>query len=379
MRKAAIMVAAFVLAMAAGAQALSNSLARQQPVIAAALSPYAAEAHEEAATALISADAQSGKIDVSGAEGHAARAAEAGLLSTEALAILALAQEDAYRREAIIDAAFAASRRGRVLNSAAMIAALEASDTDRLLTALNRTMLLYPSQREAMIPLMVQQLADKRMVPAFVQLLQTEPEWAEDFYIAAAREPDLAANIAQTRLSLPPGTTVAYEANRAILRALARAGQWDEAGALFARINDLDAVPPISGTLGWSDEYTPLEWEFFDRSGYFARRATDGDSITVMARGGNGGVIARRLVRLPETTTVFQVSHSLDMGSASRVRISLECPESNARWSDSLGPSPTMMRVDQALDCDYAWLRIMANAPAGAPVISGEILEITVM
>ena len=95
-------------------------------------------------------------------------------------------------------------------------------------------------------------------------------------------------------------------------------------------------------------------------------------------RSGNGGLLARRLIRLPETTTVFQVSHTLDMRSASRVRLTLQCAEGEGRWSDALGPSPTMMRVDQALDCDYAWLGITARAPAGGP-LSGQITDITVM
>jgi len=379
MRKAAIIIAASLLALGAGSQALSNALADNRPGLAAQLSPFASEPQEREAARLIEADAQTGAIDVSAAQAPAGQALASTLLATEALGVVALGQEDPQQRAAVMDAALALSRRGRVLNSAALVTAVESRDTDRLLATLNRTLLLYPSQKDAMIPLMVEQLANAQLVPAFVQILETEPEWGEDFLIQAASQVELAPNLARVRLSLPLDTAVPYEADRAILRTLARTGQLAEAGRLFARIRSLDEVAPARGSLGWDNEFPPFQWQFFDQGGRFARPATDGHSLMVTTRAGYGGLLARRLIRLGDTTTVFQVTHSLDIGSASRVRLTLECPDSEARWSDTLGPSPTMMRVDQPLDCDYVWLGIAARAPSGSSAISGEILDISVM
>lgn len=379
MRKAVIIVVALLLALGAGSQALSNALADKQPALAASLSPFAAPALERSAATLIKADAQTNAIDVTDAQVPARKAVDKSLLSTEALGVLAIASEDPERRKAILDAALALSRRGRVLNSAALVVAADTRDTDLLLATLNRTLLLYPSQQDAIVPLLVEQLSNERLVPAFVEIFETEPLWGEAFFIQAASDPDLASNLAQVRLGLSPDTAVAYEANRAILRLLARTNRIEEAAALFSRIRSMDNVPVANGSLGWEEEFPPFHWLFFDRDGRFARPSANHSSIAISVRRGYGGVLAQRLIRLGDATTVFQVEHTLGPESASRVRLTLECPGSEVRWSDSLGPSPTMMRVDRALDCEYAWLGIAARSNSGSSAISGEILDITIM
>ncbi len=379
MRKFAIIAAASLLAMASASQALSNALADDNPALAASLSPYAAPALEKSAVALVTADPETNSVDFTASEPAARQAVDAGLLSTEALAILAMQGGDPQTGAAILEAAQAASRRGRVINSAALIAALEAEDNALLLAALNRTLLLYPSQQDTTVPLMVEQLANERLLPAFVDIFETEPLWGAQFFREAVLQPELADNIARVRLGLSPDTVVDYEADRAILRLLARTQKIDEAAQLFARIRSLDSVPVARGSLGWEDEYTPFHWQFYDQDNRFARKSTDGDSIMISTRGGYGGVLARRLIRLGDTTTVFQVEHTLDPSASGRVRLTLECPGSEQRWSDTLGPSPTMMRLDRDLGCEYAWLGIAARAPNGGDVISGQILDITIM
>lgn len=379
MRKAAIILVAILLALGAGSQALSSALANSQPALAATLSPFASPAYERSAATLIKADPQTNAIDVSEAQAPARNAVDDSLLATEALAVLALATDDPERRKAILNSALAVSRRGRVLNSASLVLAAEGQDTDLLLTTLNRTLLLYPSQQDAIVPLLVEQLSNEQLVPAFVEIFETEPEWGEEFFIRAASDPELAGNLAQVRLGLSPDTAVAYEANRAILRVLARTNRTQEAAALYARIRTMTETPVTTGSLGWDDEFPPFQWELYDRDGRFARRSMDGDSIAISARSGLGGLLGRRLIRLGDATVVFQVEHTLDPGSYSRIRLTLECPDTEQRWTDVLGPSPTMMRVDQTLDCEYAWLGIAARSTAGSSAISGEILDITIM
>lgn len=379
MRKAAIILVAILLALGAGSQALSNALSGSQPALAASLSPFAAPAYERSAATLIRADAETNAIDVSEAQVPAQHAVDDSLLATEALAVLALASENVEQRKAILDSALAVSRRGRVLNSAALVLAAEDQDTELLLSTLNRTLLLYPSQQEAIVPLLVEQLSNEQLVPAFVEIFETEPDWGQEFFIRAASDPDLAGNLARVRLGLSPDTAVAYEANRAILRVLARTNRTQEAAQLFARIRSMDEVPVTTGSLGWENEFPPFQWDLYDRDGRFARRSMDGSSIAISARSGLGGLLGRRLIRIGDSTVVFQVEHTLDPGTFSQVRLTLECPETEQRWTDVLGPSPTMMRVDQPLDCEYAWLGIAARSSAGSSAISGEILDITIM
>ncbi|WP_338242943.1 hypothetical protein [Aurantiacibacter hainanensis] len=379
MRNIVIIAVAALLAILAGSQALSNALASREPALAARLSPLAAEASEREAASLVSADTGALTIDVSAARGAASRALDRSLLSTEALAILALASPDPDRQAEIMEGALALSRRGRVLNSAAMMTYAETRQVDELLETLNRTLLIYPSQKEAMIPLLIEQLSNDGLVPAFVDLLATEPQWAEDFLVEAAVQDELADNLAAIRLALPRDTQVGYEADRSILRALARVRSYDTAAQLYARILGEESLPPVSGSLGWGNVYSPFHWDVYDRAGRFARVDSDGNALGLTVRSGNGGLLARRLIRLPETTTVFQVSHTLDVRSASHVRLTLQCAQGEGRWSDTLGPSPTMMRVDQELDCEYVWLGITARAPAGTVPLSGQITDITVM
>ena len=379
MRRIAIIALAVVLALASGAQALSSALSDRQPELAAQLSPYAWRALEQQATDLVTADVEAEALDVSAAQAPAAAAVANNLLSTEALAILALAQDDAAQRDAMLDAALAATRRGRVLNSAAMFAAVDRSDSETLLAGLNRTLLLYPSQKETMIPVMVQQLADARMVPAFVTLLDSTPEWSENFFVLAAANDDLADNLGAVRLGLARGTAVTVESDRAVLRLLARNGRLDQAAAVYARMNGQDEVAAQTGPLGWENRFVPFEWQFYDQGGRFARPSTNGDALAINVRSGYGGPLARRLVRLEGNRPFFEVTHSLDSASASRMRLSLECPDSDVRWSNPMGPSPTGMRVDVALPCEYAWLTIEGRSPGGTPAISGELLQISIM
>lgn len=379
MRKTVIVPLAVVLAILSASQGLSNALTSSRPELAAQLSPFAGRADERRATSLIEADVEAQALDVEAAAPFAATAVQKDLLSGEALAILALAADDPARRDAIVSAALAATRRGRVLNSAAMFTAVEAEDTDTLLTTLNRTLLLYPSQKESMIPVMVEQLADRRMVPAFVTLLESSPAWAEEFYVQAAAQDALADNLGAVRLGVPQTTPVSRESERAVLRLLARTGRIDQAAAVYARMRDIDHVPADNGSLGWANEFVPFEWQFFDLAGRFARPATDGTAVMVSVRSGYGGLLARRLIRLDGGSTFFEVTHSLSAASASRMRLTLECPGSDVRWSNPLGPSPTGMRVDVAMPCDHAWLSLEGRATAGSPPISGELLNISIL
>ncbi|WP_120077629.1 hypothetical protein [Aurantiacibacter odishensis] len=377
-RKFAIVAVAAVLAVGSASQALSNVLADGQPALAVSLSLFAAPAFEQRAVAQVTADPDSNVVDFSAAIPAAQHAVGRELLATEALAVLAMGTQSAAERDAILDAALAASRRGRVLNSAALIAAVERRDDDQLLASLNRTLLLYPSQEEAMIPLLVDQLSNETLVLAFVQILNTGPEWGEQFFRQAAARDELVGNLSRVRLDMSPDASVELEADRAILRAMARTQRLDEAATLFARIRSLEAVPVSSGALGWEDVYTPFHWEFYEQPGAFARPTTDAEAILVSVRSGYGGPLGQRLIRLGEGTTVFEVEHSLDAGAAGRARLTLACPGGEMAWSDALGPSPTIMRVDQNVGCEFAWLGLTARAPSGSPAISGEILSISV-
>ncbi|WAT17580.1 hypothetical protein OZN62_11715 [Aurantiacibacter sp. MUD11] len=376
MRKIAILALATVLAIGSASQAFSNAVADSQPAIAAQLSPFAARPQQKLATSLIEAGAEDGSLDVSAALPHAEAALDNDLLATEALAVMALAQDDPAARNTLVDAALAVSRRGRVLNSAALVAATANGDTDTLLAALNRSLLLYPSQKEAMIPLLVEQLADDRMAPAFIPLLDTNPDWAEEFWVAVGAREELAQNAATVRLGLAPESAVSRESDRAILRLLSRTGRLQEAAQVYARLRGEQQLPAQTGSLGWQNTYVPFDWQFYDVGGRFARPASDGESLTISVRAGYGGVLARRLVRLDGSTSFFEVTHSLDPASTSRVRLTLECPDSDARWSDTFSRSPTGMRVDVPMPCEYAWLGIEARATAGSQNISGQILDI---
>jgi len=225
----------------------------------------------------------------------------------------------------------------------------------------------------------VQQLGDPRMVPGFVQLLRTAPAWAEAFYVQAAGDDALATNMAAVRLGLPENTPVSRESDRAVLRQLARNGLIDEAAQVYLRVLGSASPPPANGPLGWSTDYAPFDWQFYDQGGRFARPASDASALVVSVRAGYGGVLARRLVRLDGNSTFFEVTHTLDPASASHVRLTLECPNSDASWADTLGPSPTGMRVDVRLPCEYAWLSVDGRAPAEGQGISGQLLSIAIL
>ena len=180
-------LACVAFAAGSGAQALSNVAAKDQPLLAARLSPYASDALGRVAVRSLRPGKDKLSFDTSASVGPALEAVRREPLSTEAAAILAIAHETSVDRHSAVIDILRLTRRGRVLNIVALQDAMMQKDTDEAIAALNTTFLVYPGFVSQLMPTLIAYLSDPSSIPQFRQVLETNPIWADKFFTASVK------------------------------------------------------------------------------------------------------------------------------------------------------------------------------------------------
>lgn len=324
-----------------GANAISVAQTRSDPQSATALSIYNAAAYERLAVASAVPGDDGLTLDVSEAVDPALKAFELSALATDAGAIVALSAPQPEQRLQGVDAMSRLSLRGRLLNFSVMQAATESGDTQMALSAIDRVLVLYDDLRRTLLTYMVTSLADDEMVPAFEQVLASDPEWADLLFVQGARDRDALRNLARLRINMADVLTIEPRADRALLAQLVRREAWDEAFALY---DDLYTGPPMAsdGALDWSSDYPPFNWSYADQREFRARPSPDDTELEVRIDGGSGGEFARRLVVRPEGALGLVIEHTLAPHPGARgIDIAVRCAQSGAELGTAdFGISP---------------------------------------
>lgn len=354
---------------------MSSTLARSNPGLAAQLSPFPIQAYERQAVTSLVLDENQTTIDLANSLEPARRAFASGGISTEAAAILAFAQEEPEQRAASLAAAESLSLRGRILNFTVAQAAAERGDTQTSLAALDRLLTLYSNVRVQLIPAMVAYLDDAENIPALQQVLQGDPEWADEFFSRGSRDPETLQNLGRLRISMADTLSIRPGTDRGLVRQLVQADHWDEAFTLYSLFeSNMASVPAETEGLGWGDQFPPFDWALADERDFHARPDASYAKVDVRIDSGRGGQLAQRLAPRPEAGGTLLIEHSLEPASSlGDMRVSVTCAQSEEVLGESpLSASPMRLPLGEN-PCQWVEIVIVGRAFSGRPGIAGEI------
>nr|WP_298931665.1 hypothetical protein [uncultured Erythrobacter sp.] len=340
-------------------------------------------AYEEAAFDAFSEKVAVDPQDLTGAAGAARALALEALrrdpTTAKALAILALAKPDLSARHGAALAASRLNRRNLTLQGLALEARLANEETTQVIETLDQILRVHPTYSREFYPVLGQALTDPATVPAFIRFLDGSSPWHEAFFTKyALARPELRANLATIRMERPVGDE---EFDSRLVSGLAKDGNLSAAQRLFEFLSqDDDAQGEASGQIAWSSDFPPFDWDFTDEGDFRGQASRDGSELELFVRPGQGGVIAERIMAMPDTPFDLSFVHS-DASSAQSedVRIELTCTgETLPFFAQRLSVGENSLAVGSAPDCDQMRLVINARVFSGQTTLRSRISQIEI-
>ena len=375
--RAAVAVAvALVVAAALLAQTIGGALVRRQPVLAAGLPIPNGAAYEQLAMLTHSAAAAGGMGQREAAQQAwplALRALAHDPLSPRAIAIAALATADRPQRRAILDAGTALNRRDLLLQGVMLEDRVAQNDYRGTLETLDALLRVHPEQRKLLFPLLLQALANEAAVPEFARFLDGSSIWHRTFLREAAGQPALLGNLGLLRLNSRLEDRIF---DRQLVLGLVGQGELDLAYRVYSRVTGERIETLSPGPIDWEAELPPFDWQFASERGMRVYPEPEENRIELFVRGGQGGPVARKLIRNPGGDFAIRVSENISPASAvGDVRLRLRCPGSGTWLFDRpLTDGATTFAIDlPPADCGFLSLEIHARAWSGQPPIRGTI------
>ncbi|WP_217272098.1 hypothetical protein [Sphingopyxis sp. BSNA05] len=263
-------------------QAVTNVLAKDQPVLAAGAFPLNGYALERVALDRLNSPAAGSLAPL------AERIVAKEPLSPVAWTILALSQQDAGKKARILLAAGELNRRTLMLQSNLLLLYASRDDFANSIAVLNQILTVSPEQQETMFPILIQALKDQRSVPEFAGALSNKPGWADPFLKAAAEDRDALANLTRLRMSLFGRLAIEPDTDKTIIAALVRAGDLDSAAMLYRKISGSSSGGPAASVqrqqkLDWSTDMPPFDWRLNDGAGERAQIVDDPERLEFLS------------------------------------------------------------------------------------------------
>jgi len=358
-------------------QAFTNVLANDQPGLAAGAFPLNGFAMERVALDRLNSQTDETLAPL------AREVLKQEPLSPVSWTILALEQQDAAQKDEILLAASDLNRRTLMLQSNLLLLYASRDDFANSIAVLNQILTVSPEQEETMFPILIQALKDERSVPEFVEALNNKPDWADSFLKAAAGDRDALANLARLRMLLFDKFLVKPDTDKSIIDALVRTGDLDSATALYRKISGISSSGPAPSAkrqqrLDWGTEMPPFDWWLNRGSGERAQIVDEPERLEFFVRRGKAGVLAERIVSVPQSFTLT-IEHDVSpVEQLGDVRFALQCEKTKTRFFDrpltkspskySVGPIPT--------DCAVVRLSLLARAWSDKENLNGQIHSI---
>lgn len=372
-----VIILGSVLAM----QAFTNVLENDQPALAASVFPLNGFALERAAL--------NGFKNEDGVSltPLAKKVLAKEPLSPAAWTMLALAQEDGAKKDAILLAASKLNRRTLLLQSNLLLLYASRDDFFNSIGALNQILTVHPEQQGTMFPILIQALKDERSIPEFVQALSKSPSWSDRFLRAASADSDALPNLTQVRMGLFDKAAVEGDADKAIMGALVKAGRIETAAALYRRISG----PTAGGTpssarkfqkIDWSAAMPPFDWQLKDDPGARAQVGGKPERLDFFVKSGKADTIAERLIVSPSAPFVLKIVHdTIPLAQLADVEIRVECTKTKETLIElPFLESPSIYSVSSIPEnCGMINISIFARAWSDKPDLKGEIRSITIL
>ncbi|MEJ2411068.1 MAG: hypothetical protein P8Y48_17640 [Novosphingobium sp.] len=247
------------------------------------------------------------------------------------LALYELSVDNKIKAASLFNAAHALSRRDFETELWTIEDRVAHNDIDGALTHYDHALRTTPEAATVLLPVLAKATLNPDIQPSVVRLLQRRPLWRNRFlwvFLGLELSP---ATIAQfmDALGLDPRKDVdrAYLQN-AVAR-LAAAGEPAHALALIYSDQRRDHWPLLrNGHFRKPNIYVPLDWELAadaDLSGLVDRVPGIGPALSITARNGSRGNVARQVVALKPGAYSLTFSSGGASGSSGQITLNLTC------------------------------------------------------
>lgn len=297
----------------------------------------------------------------------ATRAFKAEPLTPHAIAALALGKSG-YKKRRLMAEALNVSRREQIINGWMISDSGAREDVAALLSYYDTMLRTSTSTHLVMIPVMADALKDEDSIAPFVNLLVTNPPWAQLFWKQVVKKPDALNNAVLLREKLLPliETGNAFSDDELIF-ALVKYKQFKNAEKLYQLLSSNRSASIIrDSSFRVQPEYEPLDWQLFSTGEYGA--AVIGNELHLSAIHNSGGLFARQLVKIPKESVQIRAIFAQKPPPAANLFLSITCAEDIPKKPRTiripLRNQSARQEVNNELSaCEYYWLDVVGRAP----------------
>jgi hypothetical protein len=207
----------------------------------------------------------------------------------------------------------------------------------------------------------------------FVELLSESLPWRERFLVFAVKQPDVLENLAAIRQEIKLDN---IEIDRRLIANLARTGDLETAARLYDQIRPTYANAAQITSTGWSSAFAPFDWTFADEAQFRAQVAKTGGRLEFAVEPGNGGVLASRIIKMPEASFSVSIANNVKKLSVlNDLKLRLSCwgqdqPFFEAPFKTSKGMFDNLRAPPK---CTYIKLAISARSWTGSSPLYGSL------
>lgn len=374
----ALAVAGIALAIALGAQAASNAIARTNPEIALVIFPWNGPARDGAVFQRLARGVKK-QDDVAKAADLLTPSAQTAIatepLSVRAMTVLLLARGNSPEGRLLLESAIAAHKRATMLQGIELQWSTARGDFAATVKALDRLLRVNPNLSEILFPQLAKALTQPSAVTELGRVLDGSADWHRPFLRSAALDRDNLVHLAELRARLAFRDV---ELDQALIEGLAADGKNGRAYALYR------TIPSATGkatNLRWPVDYPPFDWRLADEPGLRAALSRDNLAIDVFVRSGQGGALATRRFLSPATPFTVSVSHSITPAAQVQdVRLQVFCAgEAYPLLERPFAPGELNLQIDRLPNgCRFVDVVVYARAYSGRSAIRGYVSAVSI-
>ncbi|MAF05947.1 MAG: hypothetical protein CME86_26515 [Herbaspirillum sp.] len=380
LRQFVIAVVGLGLAVLLAGHTASLALTKKAPETSAMLFPFNGLAHEYIASALLTASAADNGMDESGvkeAEDWARLAYREEPLTPKAHAVLLLGLKDKTEKSRALAIASGLNRREPRLQAVVLQDQVAEQDYPGAIATLDRILRVRPSRGEELFPALLPVFVQEGALEEFAKVLDGSSPWHDAFFRYAVKQPAALPNLLELRKQIVLSD---LEMDRTLLLNLVSEGEIDLAYSFYEHLRPGVEPGSKSAALEWASTYSPFDWQFTNERGLRAQASWSFDKLEVGVRPGSGGVVARRILKAPDTSFVVRVEHDETSEDVLRdIDIGLRChgssgaPILDAKLADGTGGYEVSKLP---ASCAYIEITLAARAWSGRQALDAEIASI---
>jgi hypothetical protein len=323
---------------------------------------------EEAAKAIVAAATM---------QADAARAAVSlEPLSTNAYAVLALAESNAQRRRDIIALASQLSKRDLALQDLKLGKTISDGSYEGLIETIDQILRVHPERSSRFFPLLIEALVIDQTLPQFANLLKNQSPWRDKFLNVAVSDQRALGNLAILREAMP----LAGEAfDQKLIRDLANNRELTKSASVYRAITSSRANLTLPSYLDWRSTYPPLDWKLSSDNGRAVDVDPDGERLQLQIADGNGGIFASRMVIADKRVRRVVISHNLKISpEVGSFKISTTCLGETDPFFEGLvqNNSQVFDLSDRSSNCLVFTISLYARAWSGKDGLNGSVSKI---